>query len=67
MVNIRRLKAEIVACYGTQIAFSKAIDWHQNKVSNMIRGKYKPNTDEVAKITELLGLDEKQYCEIFMQ
>ena len=47
-MDLQRLKGEIVAVYGTQLEFSKAIGWHKNKVSKMVCGKYKPDTDEVA-------------------
>lgn len=65
-MDIRRLKAEIVAEYDTQAAFAKAIGWHENKVSKIIRGHYKPDTDEVAKMVEVLHLDESRYCSIFL-
>lgn len=65
-MDVRRLKAEIVAEYGTQTAFSQAIGWHQNKVSKVIRGHYKPDTDEVARIADVLRLDERRYCDIFL-
>ena len=41
-MDLQRLKGEIVAVYGTQLEFSKAIGWHKNKVSKMVCGKYKP-------------------------
>ena len=65
-MNVRRLKAEIVAEYGTQTEFSKVIGWHKNKVSKIVCGNYKPDTDEVAKIVDTLHLDEKKYLEIFL-
>lgn len=65
-MNLRRLRAEIVAEYGTQSAFAMAINWHKNKVSKMVQGQYKPDTDEVAKITDALHLDEGRYREIFL-
>lgn len=65
-MNIRRLKAEIVAEYNTQASFAKAIGWNENKVSKIIQGRYKPDTDEVAKIADVLHLDECRYCAIFL-
>lgn len=65
-MNARRLKAEIIAEYGTQTAFAHAIGWHANKVSKIVKEKYKPDTDEVAKISDALHLDERRYCEIFL-
>lgn len=65
-MNIKRLKAEIIAEYGTQGAFATAIGWHRNKISKIMQNKYKPNTDEVAEITQALHLDEKRYCDIFL-
>lgn len=65
-MDLQRLKGEIVAVYGTQLKFSKAIGWHKNKVSKMICGKYKPDTDEVAAIVSALHLTEQQYWNIFL-
>ena len=64
-MDLQRLKGEIVAVYGTQLEFSKAIGWHKNKVSKMVCGKYKPDTDEVAAIVSALHLTEQQYWNIF--
>ena len=66
-MDAARLRGEIVARYRTQNAFSDAIGWHKNKVSKMLQGHYKPDTDEVAFIAELLCLDETRYCEIFLR
>lgn len=65
-MNIAKLRAEIVYRYKTQTAFASAIGWTENKLSKMMTGKYKPDTDEVAKIVEALRLDERQYCDIFL-
>lgn len=65
-MDLARLKGEIIANYGTQLAFSSAIGWHKNKVSKMVRGKYKPNTDEVATIVSALHLNEQQYVSVFL-
>ena len=65
-LDLQRLKGEIVAVYGTQLEFSKAIGWHKNKVSKMVCGKYKPDTDEVAAIVSALHLSEQQYWNIFL-
>ena len=56
-LDLQRLKGEIVAVYGTQLEFSKAIGWHKNKVSKM---------DEVAAIVSALHLTEQQYWNIFL-
>jgi DNA-binding helix-turn-helix protein len=65
-MNLSRLKGEIIAVYGTQKAFAEAIGWHKNKVSKMICGRYKPNTDEVSAISDKLHLTETQFCNIFL-
>lgn len=65
-LDISRLRGEIAAEYRTQTAFSAAIGWHKNKVSKMLCGEYKPDTDEVALIADALHLDERRYCDIFM-
>ena len=63
---MRRLRGEIVTEFRTQSAFADAIGWHKNKVTKMLTGKYKPDTDEVAKIAFLLHLDESKFCDIFL-
>lgn len=65
-MDLCRLRGEIVAGYRTQSAFADAIGWHKNKVTKMLTGKYKPDTDEVAKIAGLLHLDEPKFCDIFL-
>ena len=65
-MNTRKLKGEIVSVFGTQAKFAVVIGWHKNKVSKMICNKYKPDTDEVAKIVEVLDLSESKYTEIFL-
>lgn len=65
-MDMCRLRGEIVAEYRTQTAFADAIGWHKNKVTNMLTGKYKPDTDEVAKIVGLLHLDASKFCDIFL-
>ena len=65
-MDVNRLRGEIVAEYKTQTAFATVIGWHKNKVSKMLCGEYKPNTDEVAAIVDVLKLDERRYCAIFL-
>lgn len=65
-MNIDRLRGEIVARYRTQRAFADCIGWHPNKLSKMMQGKYRPDTDEVASITSALNLSERQFCDIFL-
>ena len=65
-MDLCRLRGEIVAAYRTQSAFADAIGWHKNKVTNMLNGKYKPDTDEVAMIADMLQLDANGFCTIFL-
>jgi len=65
-MELNVLRGEIVRAYHTQNAFADAIGWHKNKVSNMMTGKYKPDTDEVAIIAKALGLSEERFCLIFL-
>lgn len=65
-MDVRRLRGEIAAVYKTQAAFADAIGWHKNKVSKMLCGGYKPDTDEVAVIADALDLNERRYCDIFL-
>lgn len=65
-MDLNRLRGEIVAEFRTQRAFAAAIGWHQNKVTKMLTGKYKPDTDEVAKMATMLHLDEPKFCDIFL-
>lgn len=65
-MDVCRLRGEIVAKFRTQTAFADHIGWHKNKVSHMLTGKYKPDTDEVAAIADALDLDEPKFCDIFL-
>lgn len=65
-MNVDRLRGEIVAKYRTQNAFSEAIGWHKNKVSKLLCGKYKPDTDDVDAISVALNLSKDAFCEIFL-
>lgn len=65
-MDCNRLRGEIVAKFRTQSAFAKAIGWHQNKVSKLVLGDYKPDTDEVALIADVLDLDKSKFCYIFL-
>lgn len=64
-MNTRRLRGEIVSVFNTQSAFASEIGWTKNKVTRMLSGKYKPNTDEVALIASTLHFNEAKFCEIF--
>lgn len=64
-MNTRRLRGEIVSVFNTQSAFASEIGWTKNKVTRMLNGKYKPNTDEVALIASALHFNEAKFCEIF--
>ena len=64
-MNIDRLRGIIAEKYRTQAAFASVMGWTNNKMSHMMTGKYKPDVDEVGKISKLLALTEQQYIEIF--
>ena len=65
-MNACRLRGEIAAAYKTQARFAKAVNWHVNKASKMITGKYVPTVDEAAEISEALNLSRERYEEIFL-
>lgn len=65
-MDCNRLRGEIVAKFRTQHAFADAIGWHKNKVSKLVLGLYKPDTDEVAEIAQVLKLDVPGFCAIFL-
>lgn len=65
-MNVNKLRGEIVAQYRTQRAFAEQIGWHQNKMSKLMTGKYKPDTDDIAAIMQALQLSEHSFCDIFM-
>lgn len=65
-MNLRRLKGEIVAVYGTQAAFADHVSWHKNKVSRLVTGQYKPDMDDVDVIVSALDLTPDKFLEIFM-
>lgn len=66
-MQLLELKGAIVAKYGTQGKFAKEIGWTDNKMSRLVQGSYKPNTDEVVRIIDKLELDEAQYLRIFLR
>ena len=55
------LRGEIVAKFGTLCAFSKALNWHKNKLSRLMTAKYLPNINETAKMAELLEITHENY------
>ena len=65
-MNIPALRGAIASRYKTQKIFSEAMNWHKNKTSKMLTGKYLPNTDEVASISRVLNLSEEEFCLIFL-
>jgi hypothetical protein len=66
-VNCSKLHGLIVERFGSQAAFSRASGWHQNKISRMIKGSFKPNTDEVTELAALLKMTESEFCDIFLR
>ena len=66
-MNTSLLKGEIVAKYGSQKNFSKAIGWHQNKLSHMMTQKYIPDVVEATKIRTVLDLDNDKASRIFLE
>ena len=66
-MDTNRLRGEIAARYKTQSAFADAINWNKNKVTNLLKGTYKPSIDDVVKIASLLNLSEQVCYEIFLQ
>ena len=65
-MNLGRLKGEIVAVYGTQSAFAETVSWPKNKVSRLVTGQYKPDTDDVDVIVSALNLTPDKFLEIFL-
>jgi hypothetical protein len=65
-MDILRLRGEIVAIYKTQSAFADCVGWHKNKVSNILTGKYKPDTDDVAIMVDALKMSSDKFSEIFL-
>lgn len=65
-MDCNKLRGEIVAKFRTQSAFARAIGWHRNKISKLVLGEYKPDTDEVAAIADVLSLNQDEFCSIFL-
>lgn len=65
-MNLNRLRGEIIAVFGSQNAFASHINWHKNKVSRLLTGQYKPDTDEVGVITKALDLSADKFLDIFL-
>ena len=66
MLNTRLLKSSIVEIYGTQKVFASTIGWHQNKLSNLMTGKYVPTLDEVEQMRTSLKLSDERFMQIFL-
>ena len=64
-MDYRQLKRKIRIEYDSQNAFAMAINWHRNKVSAMVTGKYIPDVDEAADISKALHLSVREHYKIF--
>lgn len=65
-MDINKLRGAIYSKYRSQSAFAASIEWHVNKVSRMMQGKYIPDIDEARLISDKLSLDARKMCDIFL-
>ena len=65
-MNIDKLRGAIYSKYRSQSAFAASIEWHVNKVSRMMQGKYIPDIDEARLIADKLSLNEREVYAIFL-
>lgn len=60
------LRGFISKKFKTQKRFADAIGWHENKVTLLLTGKFKPDTDQVEKISRVLDLTLAEHGKIFL-
>lgn len=65
-MDLDKLRGKIAEKFGSQKAFSRAIGWHENKVSAVLTGKYILDVDEAARVAERLSLTSSEYLDIFL-
>ena len=66
MIDLQRLRGEIVTVFRTQHAFADAMGWYENKVSNLLNGKYILSLDEAVEIAEKLNMTIATFQVIFL-
>jgi hypothetical protein len=62
-----KLRGLVYEIYGTQLSFTKAINWRPGKINAILLGKYIPTTQEASQIYKVLHMNQEQYNAIFMQ
>lgn len=65
-MDVLAFRGAVFGRYRTQSEFCDAMGWHRNKVSKLMRGKYMPDVDEAAKLSEKMGMTIDEYQKIFL-
>ena len=60
------LRSKVFGRFKNQKAFADAIKWSENKVSKLLNGDYVPDVDQASEISDVLDLNEKDFCVIFL-
>lgn len=66
-MKINVLRGAIYEQYTTQKDFARALDWHINKLSLLMNGKYIPKITDVELIVQKLNLSNDKIKEIFFE
>ncbi|MBD5555716.1 MAG: DUF739 family protein [Roseburia sp.] len=63
--DYNKLRGRIVEKYGSQIEFSKAMDWSERTLSKKMNGKIPWKQTDICTAIKLLGLSEDDIQEYF--
>lgn len=63
--DYRKLKGRIIEKFGSQINFSKAMEWSERTLSLKMNGKVSWKQPEICKAIKLLELSENDIKEYF--
>ena len=66
-MNRSELRSKVFGKFKTQKAFANAINWPEQKVSKLLNGDYVPDVDQASDISNVLNLNEGDFCAIFLK
>lgn len=64
--SLSMLRGLVYEKFGNQVSFAKEIEWHPNKVSALLSGKYVPDVNEAARVFVTLKMSKQQFEQIFL-
>lgn len=65
--DYNKLRGRIIEKYGSQIKFSKAMNWSERTLSHKMSGKVAWKQPEIIKAVELLGLRKNDIMDYFFK